>query len=347
MKNKLLGVALATSAIVLLSGCGSQMAKAIQPKIDLAQSSEVTANINKYTDGLDNLNEMLRLYDETQIKIAAMAIVDKTAEGTPLPGDITIMVNSALNEIGEQVEAYVQVDDLFKKGIVNSYIIQGAITEYDVLERSNRGANVAVHGGKGKGEYDADAGSTDDDSTAKLTIDFNIIDAQTGAFVSKVHTSNSIKIIKKSGSADFGFSIMGSGFGLSASASKEQGKHAAIRLLVDLSIIELIGKLKKQPYWICVPGAKKDRKLLRDIKRDFERNSNEHEQRALVDFYLPLLGVEATPQGIIAYKRRYGLLPANSDVTPDLYMSLLVNAKTMHDQKTSTNKSKQTYKNLL
>ena len=153
--------------------------------------------------------------------------------------------------------------------IKNFYIVTGAITEYDVLESSSAGANLSLHVGKGRGEADGNADGSDDNQVAKITLDFNILDGLTRRFVSKVRTSNSIKVIKQSASKEFGFSILGSGFGLSASVSKEQGKHAAIRLLVDLSMIELIGKLKKKPYWLCVPGAKKDRRLLRDIKRNF------------------------------------------------------------------------------
>lgn len=347
MKKTLLGIGLVTSMALLLTGCGSEMAKAIQPTVELSENSEVTVNINKYTDGLDNLNEMLRLYEEGGIKVAALPVENKTAAQGPLPADITIMVNSALNSIGDQVVAYMEPADLFKQGIPDSYLIQGAITEYDILERSNRGTNLALHGGDGKGEYDADAGSDDDDSTAKLAIDFNVIDAQTGAFVSKVHTSNSIKIVKKSGSAEFGFSIMGSGFGLNASVSKEQGKHAAIRLLVDLSMIELMGKLRKQPYWICVPGAKKDSRLARDIKRNYTRKYNEESKAILINYYLKLVGEEQSEAGIIAYKTKQGIMPIDPQMTPDLYMNLLLNAKTHQEQKASIDKSEQKYNNLL
>ncbi len=344
MKKILLGIGLTTSLVLLSSGCGSQMARAIQPTIDLPESSEITFNINKYTDGLDNLNELLRLYSTPQIKISALPIENKTAQGTPLPQDITIMVSSALNEIGDKVVAYANPAAI--EGMDNAYIIEGAITEYDVLEKSNRGMNLAVHAGKGKGEADGNTESSDDDSMAKLTIDFNIINAQTGAYVSKVHTSNSIQIIKKSESADFGFSIMGSGFGINASTSKEQGKHAALRLLVDLSIIELIGKLEKQPYWVCVPGAKKDRRLERDIKRNFTRMAGDR-QGALIGELLGLVNEDISEAGLISYKRKNGILPINSNVTAEVYMDLLENVRNIQEQKISTRKSKQSYNNML
>jgi len=348
MKKILLGLGLTTTIVILATGCGgSQLAKAIQPEVELAQSSEITENINKYTDSLDNLNEMLILYSDPVLHVSALEVLNKTAQGTPLPDDITIMVNSALNEIGDQVIAYKNPGQLDGQGIENSYIIEGAITEYDVLERSNRGMNLAVHAGKGKGEADANTESTDDDSTAKLTIDFNVINAQTGAYVAKVHTSNSIKIVKKSASADLGFSIMGSGFGLNASMSREQGKHAALRLLVDLSMVELIGKLQKEPYWICVPGAKKDRRLQRDIKREFTRKYSVETQVFLVNRFLNLVGMPEDVSGIIQYKKQYGVLPINGDITAELYMSLLMNAKGVQEQKSSASKSQQMHNNML
>ncbi|MDF1875248.1 hypothetical protein JHD48_05845 [Sulfurimonas sp. SAG-AH-194-I05] len=344
MIKSLVSITLASSIALITSSCGTQMAHTIQPKIELAEASEITVNINKYTDGLDTLNELLDLYGAPSINIAAYPVQNRTADGSPLPTDITIMVNSALNEIGHKVTAFSAPEHL--QGHANAYIIEGAITEYDVLQRGNRGVSLALHVGKGKGESDGNSEASDDDQTAKLTIDFNIIDASTGAYVSKVHTSNSIKIMKKSESADYGFSILGSGFGINASTSKEQGKHAAIRLLVDLSMIELIAKLQKQPYWICVPGAKKDRRLERDIKRNFTK-LEEGARNDLIIKFLGLIREEATLDSIISYKKEHGIMPVNSEINADLYMNMLENAQDIQEQKTSSSRVKNTHNNLL
>jgi len=345
LKNILINTSLITLIALGYSGCSTQIAKSIQPKIDLAEHSEVTFNINKYTDGLDNLNELLNLYNDEQISLVVEPVANMTnsAGQGELPADITMMVNSALNEIGEKVALYAYSEH----GLQHArYRIQGAITEYDVLESSNAGVNVAIHAGKGKGEADMDGGANNDNQVAKITLDFNMVDSLTNTFVPKVRTSNSIKVIKMSASNDFGFSILGSGFGLSASASKEQGKHAAIRLLVDLSMIELIGKLQKKPYWLCVPGAKKDTRLFRDIKRNFVKLSDEEKANAVVNL-LGLVNKPATNEAIIEYKKEHRIMPADQYITSELYVSLLEFAHKAKQQSLISSESKKSFNNLL
>lgn len=345
MKKLLLNIGVISSMLLLGSGCSTDAAKKLQPNVELSEHSEVTFNINKYTDGLDNLNELLTLYGDDTINLAVEPVSNRTGgAGQELPADITMMVNSALNEIGEKVALFDYTEHTLQSKKL--YIVKGAITEYDVLESSNAGVNTALHFGKGKGEADADASASDDNQVAKITLDFNIVNNATDAFVSKVRTSNSIKVIKQSASNDFGFSILGSGFGLNASASKEQGKHAAIRLLVDLSMIELIGKLKKKPYWICVPGAKKDHRLFRDIKRNFNKFT-EHKKASSIVNLLNLVGKEAYTSSIVEYKKEQAIMPINEEITAELYVSLLETAHKLKQQSLSLDKSSKTFSGML
>lgn len=337
MKKNLV-VLSALTAILVLTGCNP--GKIAKPDVVLAENSAVEEKMNKYTDALENLNEIMEVYRESGINLAIMPVENKTSAIGKLPNDVTIMVKSAINEIGDKVHVY-QYSDNVLSSIDKLYLVEGAITEFDTTSKSKRGFNAGLHGGKGRGEYDADSSSDADDSTSTMTVDFNLIDAATGAYVPKVHTSNSIKIIKKSASNDFGFSILGSGFGLSASASKSQGVHSAIRLLVDLSMVELIGKFREYPYWVAVSGGKVNQRLLRRMKKNFSRFPEE--SKAIYITHLlsvidpsikgqqPKLDAK-TQQAVVNYKTKYGLMPIDGSLTPELYIHLLEYAPKLKGQ---------------
>jgi hypothetical protein len=355
MKNNIMLASIASIILIFNTGCQpSSAGDMIKPEVDLKKHSAVVNNISKYTDGLENLNELMHSYNDNKIRLAVAPVENKTSAVGKLPNDITLMVNSALNEIGEKVQAYMYSDYVLAN-TEDLYIIEGAITEFDTLEKSKRGFQAGVHGGKGRGEYDVDGSSDDDDSLSKMTIDFNLIDARSGAYVPRVHTSNSIDIVKKSASNDFGFSILGSGFGISSEVAKEQGIHSALRLLVDLSMIELIGKFKKYPYWVCVAGGKTDTRLLRHIKKDFESYSQTKKVQHIT-FLLSLINKNVFPsdnlnaeskEAIINFKNKFGLLPLNDSISAELYVSLLENvAKLKADMLHSSNVN-ESYKGLL
>lgn len=333
-----IGVFSLLTAALIFTGCNP--GKIVKPDVELAENSAVEEKMNKYTDALENLNEIMDVYRESGIALAIMPVENKTSAIGKLPNDVTIMVKSAINEIGDKVRVY-QYSDQVLSTVDKLYIIEGAITEFDTTNSSKRGFNAGVHGGKGQGEYDADGSADADDSISNMTVDFNLIEAATGAYVPKVHTSNSIKIVKKSASNDFGFSILGSGFGLSASASKSQGVHSAIRLLVDLSMVELIGKFREYPYWVAVSGGKVNQRLLRRMKRNFSRYPDE--SKAIYITHL-LSVIDPTIKGqqktidekagkaIVNYKTKYGLMPIDTTLTPDLYIHLLEYAPKLRGQ---------------
>ncbi|MBD3795692.1 MAG: hypothetical protein IE881_07145 [Epsilonproteobacteria bacterium] len=340
-------------ATILFTGCNP--GKITEPEIDLPENSAVEEKITKYTDALENLNEIMEVYQEGSIALTVAPVENKTAAIGQLPNDVTIMVKSAINQIGGKVRVYMYTDGVLGS-VKNLYVIEGAITEFDTTSSSRRGFNAGLHGGKGRGEFDTDGSADDDDSISNMTVDFNIIDAATGAYVPNVHTSNSIKIIKKSASNDFGFSILGSGFGLSASASKSQGVHSAIRLLVDLSIVELIGKLKEYPYWVAVSGGKVNQRLLRRMKRNFSRYSTDRKTlniTHLLSVMDPSLGGAATQltpetsQAIVNYKKKHGLMPIDNSLSADLYIHLLEYAPKLKGQLQLKSNVENQYKNML
>ncbi len=227
---------------LILMGCS-------QTKIDLQPISQPTEK--PISNILGELNNMIAVFDGKPIIVLVDSIENKTGEQARLPIDITTIVNSSFNNIGEYVNIISNPNSV---GDRHLYIIHGAITEFDVLETKNSGYNGDLEAGKEKGQWTSSGSLERESKISKLAITFNPEDIATGSFVTKSSTANKITIIQKSSSNDFGFYILGSGFGHNQSITKAQGLHSSIATLVNYSVAEVLGKLGKFPYWLLTKG---------------------------------------------------------------------------------------------
>ncbi len=55
--------------------------------------------------------------------------------------------------------------------------------------------------------------------------------------------------------ANVGFEIFGAALGYKSSVKTVQGRHVAVRALVEMSVLEVIGRYLNLPYWRFLPDA--------------------------------------------------------------------------------------------
>ena len=67
-----------------------------------------------------------------------------------------------------------------------------------------------------------------------------------------VTSRNSVVILKQGKGIDGDAAYHKFGINFSSALSKAEGNSQALRRLVELAVIELIGKLTKTPYWTCL-----------------------------------------------------------------------------------------------
>jgi len=287
---------------------------------------EIVSAETKYSKIKEDINNMLIVFYGRPISIFIAEITNKTKESADLPTNISDIVETSFNEIGEHVNV---IADYNKIGEKQVYIIHGAITEYDVIEERNNGRNIDVEAGKGKGEWIVDGGLDRESKITKLAINFNPENMVTGSFVSKSSTANKITIYQNSSASDFGFSIFGSGFGKNESITRSQGIHSSITVLVDLSVAEVLGKLANFPYWLLTKG-KVNRTVLNRLTDRF-LDDKLHQKLYKVSYLLSLEDsqVEATrvmtkslENAIKRYKLAHGMR-ANLYLSQQFYRSLL------------------------
>jgi len=84
-----------------------------------------------------------------------------------------------------------------------------------------------------------------------------------------MQTSNGVTVFKGIKEGELGFSLFGPTIGLRGSVKKVQGRHEAVRLLVQFSVIQLVGRYLDLPYWQLFDEAKPDPVVIESVQTNY------------------------------------------------------------------------------
>ena len=245
-----------TAAALGVGGCAN-IASTEQARADakalLRERSQAMASpqalSTRYTESLEQFGRLLAVYrknSKAPLYVQSRSIADATGlshplTGSELPADITEMVRSAVNRIGETV-VYVpfQPDYVVAQAqqgarlrlTLPDVLITGAITEFDrALSNAGRGANLSLLFGGGRGETDSAAARKGTSTISRLSLDFNLVDFATQTMLPQVQATNSMRVLNETYEDSLDFAIYGNGFGLTTNTRYLHGRHNAVRLL--------------------------------------------------------------------------------------------------------------------
>lgn len=132
------------------------------------------------------------------------------------------------------------------------YGIRGSVSQLDDgVVRKNADAGVAV-------DPYFSLGAARNASASVLGIDLTVVSARDLAVVPGVTSRNSVVIYRESNGLDSDATIRKFGVNFSMNLSRSEGQAQALRNLVELAAVELIGKLAMLPYWRCLGAATAD-----------------------------------------------------------------------------------------
>ncbi len=134
-------------------------------------------------------------------------------------------------------------DDIASKA---AFAIQGSISQFDEsLLKKQRDGGICLG--------ILCIGGADSDSFSGMSVDMSVLNVRDDLTLVPGAISKNFVLIRKSGKgadADLNYKKFGINFNFVASQSDGQGQ--ALRNLVELSAIELFGRLMKIPYWNCL-----------------------------------------------------------------------------------------------
>jgi hypothetical protein len=321
MVNKISKGFLSLGLVLALESCGLNPQTA---DVDLNTTlPEIKLTI--YQDAIRKLGMMTVIYDSSSLNIMSKNIADNTgtsvATSAEIPRDITEIVKSTLNGIGGNV-TFIPYDPDFLAASVNTgysdfsnkvipdVVVSGGITEFDrgLVTKGDSGEVDGTIGDFGLSFEDQNKGSL-----ANVTLDFNLIDFKTLAGIPRIQAVNGIKLHKAVKEDSFGFTIKSVTFGAKGTIKKVQGRHAAIRLLVQLSMAQLVGRYQKVPYWRLLPGGQRDDMVIDQVLSDFYAMS-QSEKIVTMQSYLYLYGYSVKLTGQLDAQTQTALQQFSSKV---------------------------------
>ncbi|MDD5176405.1 MAG: DUF4384 domain-containing protein [Sterolibacterium sp.] len=202
------------------------------------------------------MDELFLAFGKQGIVITSAGIPDQT--GKVKTGDKD-MVIKAISDMTRKSKAFYFIDfhsqgddlgNLFNsigdKGRNNpDYYIRGGITSLDDnAVRKNKGAGFSLPF--------LDFGYSKDESYDVMTMDMSIGEVSSRRILPETSTSNTMVITKGGKSGEGGGRLGKIGLSFNLDLSRSEGTGASARTLLELGLIETLGKFTQVPYWRCL-----------------------------------------------------------------------------------------------
>lgn len=293
---------------------------------------------------LTMLGEMTKTYGTKKLYVQCEQAGDVTgagvASGAEIPLDVTDMIKTAVNSVGGNIY-YIPYNPNYiigqaragykdpKSKVTPNLVISGAITEFDralagtekKLDFTFPGKDISGGLGGGKGE-----------NLSQITFDINLIDYETMTMIPKMQAVNTVLVTRGKADVGVGFQIFGAALGYTSGIKYVQGRHAAVRNLVELSILEVIGRYLNLPYWRYLPEQKPDPLVIDNLKSSFRR-TDQKGQIITIQTLLTKYGYKVDPTGtfdattVDALKKfkAKNMNLSNANIDEDTFIALYVN----------------------
>ena len=264
--------------------------------VDQQPKTAPVRNITSFTPALQCMDQLLQATGKNNFMITSAGIPDATGQ---MQAGTKEMLISTIAKMSTKSDAFTFVDfDLDKRDVlaaqqligiqpgfeVPRYYIRGAITQVDkgiVADRVGGGIGFSLGGGSSSGSSSGSTTNTSDRKgtlgyssdigTSVITIDLNMGDLVTRKIIPGVSTSNSIVVTRKGTGFDADAQIEKFGIAFEFSMDRSEGSHQALRTLVELSLIEVLGKFAGVPYWSCLQIKQTDPGTLVTARDQYEQ----------------------------------------------------------------------------
>jgi hypothetical protein len=311
--------------------------KAIRARVGAAPKTPAIKTITNFTQALRCMDELFLANGKQGIVITSAGIPDAT--GKARAGDKEMMI-SALSKMTMKSNAFEFIDltagqsgegDLAKlfelKGgggtKIPDYYIRGAVTQLDDnAVRESKGFGIALPF--------LDLGYSKDQSFDLISMDMSVGDASTRRILPETNTSNTMIISKGGRSGEAGGKIAKMGISFSKDLSRTEGVGATYRTLIELGLIEALGKFTRVPYWKCLDIESTNPELLDQVREWYDVASDkdrllfiQQKLAGMSRYKGPLNGAlnDELKAAIAEYQAYVGLI-ADGRVNFDLYFSL-------------------------
>lgn len=248
----------AMTALVLAS-CASQQAVHDEiKKLQTGPSATPHQSITNFASGLRCMDNMMIDYGVQDISMLVEDLSDQTGKVNAGTKDMLITAVSAMtrrsravklipfgNDSGNLISFLGAAGSQSAYNVIPQYDIRGSISQLDSsVVRQQAGGSIAASSW-GVGASASTAGSI-------LGIDLSVLRTEDLSVIPGVTSSNAVVLFKSGKGADTDATIKKTGISFDFQVAKNEATVQALRNLIELASIELVGRLVKIPYWQCV-----------------------------------------------------------------------------------------------
>ena len=258
-----------------------QESKTSKARVGAGPKAPAVKTITNFTQALRCMDELFLANGKQGIIITSAGIPDAT--GKARTGDKEMMI-SAISKMTLKSNAFEFIDltngasgegdlaELFRlKGgdatKIPDYYIRGAVTQLDDnAVRESKGFGIALPF--------LDLGYSNDQSFDLISMDMSIGNASTRRILPETNTSNTMIISKGGRSGEAGGKIEKMGLSFNKDLSRTEGVGATYRTLIELGLIEALGKFTRVPYWRCLDIDSTNPVLMDQVREWYDVASN-------------------------------------------------------------------------
>ncbi|MCU7845366.1 MAG: DUF4384 domain-containing protein [Candidatus Thiodiazotropha sp. (ex Monitilora ramsayi)] len=292
--------------------------------------------ITNFSESLRCMDKLFLRYRISDLKIGTQDIPDRTEVVLAGTKDMLISALSQMSiesravkfvALGKDLEDITRFHSLHRLKNFTSpdFFIRGGITQVDrgVIE-------TQVSGGLAVAEAFSFSASKDNIASI-ITLDMNMGLVSNLQILPGITSSNSIAVARKGKGLDLSGTIKKLGAVFQVDFTESEGLHHAVRTLVELGAIELMGRLTQVPYWECL-DIETTSTLVQSQVQDWYKSLSREGLTKFVQAKLYAMGLYAGPvdaknsnplrTAIALYKKEQGHI-ADSRLDFMLYYSLI------------------------
>jgi hypothetical protein len=347
----------AIAGATMLSGCSVMEATIPDSIIDSFPETQARATATDFNYSLVCMDNLMVIHKSQPLMITAQGIYNFTSDHSLSSGGKEMLI-TAISHMSQRSNAIRFVaygsdikDILDLQGAhpdkasfrVPDYFIRGGITQH------NKNLYTGQNGVGVSGDFgDEETVFSDSNQASYGTLSIDL----TSGFVSNlqmvpgISSSNTLAITKtknNSLTADLSIEVLGITYSLTENLNRDF--NTVLRSLIQVGVIEIIGKLQKLPYWRCLENVGPNRE--RSVRLRTEYNSMRDNAVELVSFsqkYLKETGyfkgavngelTLSTKQAVQAFQQHHNLL-ATGEIDFDSFHIMMLYSPTEQSRGTS------------
>lgn len=263
---------------VTLVGCSSNpvnFKEAVTAKADVMRKGPESKPQVTQTNFSESLRCMDRLFVTYGVRNVPMLIEDITDQTKKMSAGTKDMFISAVSQMTRRSSAIHLIaygsatDSTLSTFLANSaskkplenipeFATRGSVSQFDesiVKKQGDAGVSIGP----------VSTSAAKQATASILALDLNVIRTDDLSLLPGVVARNSVQILREGVGADGELILKKFGANFNFTIARSEGQAQALRTLIELAAIELMGKLGKVPYWTCLGTTDQDEGVYAEI----------------------------------------------------------------------------------